>query len=148
MSLLGRMKLPASVVLANPFLLFFNLEAILKPRFLLVGKIEDMGLVPQIKGPAMLRALRMSEKRFIAAFSTCHLEDDKILPERGQRAFKDDNPRNKQTFHFIPTTCTQSVIPEVPTDDVNFDDVVDDLNDKGDAEAACSSASNPGKRLR
>ncbi|KAL2510458.1 Mitochondrial transcription termination factor family protein [Abeliophyllum distichum] len=71
----GTMKLSANVVLSNPFLLFFNLEAILKPRFLLAGKIEDMGLVPQIKGPAMLRALRMSEKRFIAAFITCHLED-------------------------------------------------------------------------
>lgn len=72
---LGTMKLPANVVLPNPFLLFFNLEAILKPRFLLAGKIQDMGLVPQIKGPAMLRAMRMSEKRFIAAFITCHSED-------------------------------------------------------------------------
>ncbi|CAA2981137.1 uncharacterized protein LOC111412463 [Olea europaea var. sylvestris] len=72
---LGTMKLPANMVLPNPFLLFFNLEAILKPRFLLAGKIEDMGLVPQIKGPAMLRALRMSEKRFITAFITCHPED-------------------------------------------------------------------------
>ncbi|CAA2953326.1 Mitochondrial transcription termination factor, mTERF [Olea europaea subsp. europaea] len=71
----GTMKLPANVVLLNPFLLFFNLEAIIKPRFLLAGKIEGMGIVPQIKGPAMLRALRMSEKRFIAAFITCHSED-------------------------------------------------------------------------
>ncbi|CAI9764711.1 unnamed protein product [Fraxinus pennsylvanica] len=80
---------------------------------------------------------------------------------------RDYNPRNEQTFHFIPmpmvtrearssnlksgpasTTCTQSVIPEVPTDVVNFDDVVDDWNDQEDAEAAYSSASRAGKRQR
>uniref|UniRef100_A0A5B7BLX2 Mitochondrial transcription termination factor family protein n=1 Tax=Davidia involucrata TaxID=16924 RepID=A0A5B7BLX2_DAVIN len=73
--ILGTMKLPASVVLDHPFLLFFNLEAVLKPRGLLMGKIQDMGLVSQIKGPTMLRALRMNEKRFVKAFIKCHPED-------------------------------------------------------------------------
>ncbi|KAA8523433.1 hypothetical protein F0562_009856 [Nyssa sinensis] len=72
---LGTMKLPASVVLNHPFLLFFNLEAVLKPRVLLMGKIQDMGLVPQVKGPAMLRALRMKENRFVKAFIKCHPND-------------------------------------------------------------------------
>ena len=35
-------------------------------------KIQDMGLVPQIEGPAMFRALRMSERRFVKAFVNCH----------------------------------------------------------------------------
>ncbi|KZV36208.1 hypothetical protein F511_14226 [Dorcoceras hygrometricum] len=70
--ILGTMKLSAYLVLDNPFLLFFNLEAILKPRYLLACKIEDMGVEPGIKGPAMLRALRMADKRFVSAFITCH----------------------------------------------------------------------------
>ncbi|KAJ4843331.1 hypothetical protein Tsubulata_026704, partial [Turnera subulata] len=39
--------------------------ALLKPRALLAGKIEDMGLSPKIKGPLLLRAMRMREKRFV-----------------------------------------------------------------------------------
>ncbi|KAK6118142.1 hypothetical protein DH2020_048126 [Rehmannia glutinosa] len=70
--ILGTMKLTANVVLRNPFLLYFNLETVLKPRFKIACKIEDMGLSPQVKGPSLLRALRMSEKRFISAFVTCH----------------------------------------------------------------------------
>ncbi|PIN09925.1 Mitochondrial transcription termination factor, mTERF [Handroanthus impetiginosus] len=72
---LGTMKLSASVVLRNPFLLYFNLETVLKPRFQIACKIEDMELVPQIKGPLLLTALRMSEKRFISVFITCHPEN-------------------------------------------------------------------------
>ncbi|XAR66072.1 hypothetical protein NMG60_11012131 [Bertholletia excelsa] len=72
---LGTMKLPARVVFNYSFLLFSNLESVLKPRFLLAGKIEDMGLDPQIKGPALLRALRMQEKRFVRAFINCHQDD-------------------------------------------------------------------------
>ncbi|KAL2239092.1 UNVERIFIED_CONTAM: hypothetical protein Sindi_1100900 [Sesamum indicum] len=73
--ILGTMRLSANVVLRNPFLLYFNLETVLKPRFQLACKIEDMGIVPQIKGPALLRALRMSDKRFVSAFITCHPEN-------------------------------------------------------------------------
>lgn len=70
--ILGMMKLPANIVLSYPFLLFYNLEAVLKPRMLLAAKIQDMGLVPQIIGPSMLRAFRMKEKRFVKVFVTCH----------------------------------------------------------------------------
>ncbi|XP_021900588.1 uncharacterized protein LOC110816635 [Carica papaya] len=72
---LATMKLPATVVLEHPFLLFNNLEAVLKPRFLLAEKIDEMNIQPQIKGPTMLTALRMKEKRFLKAFITCHPED-------------------------------------------------------------------------
>ncbi|KAL6998062.1 hypothetical protein U1Q18_008189 [Sarracenia purpurea var. burkii] len=70
--ILGTMKLPAHVVLGRPFLLFSNLDTVLKPRVLLAGKIQDMGLAKQIKGPVMLTALRMKEKRFVEAFIKCH----------------------------------------------------------------------------
>ncbi|KAK4418010.1 hypothetical protein Salat_2213700 [Sesamum alatum] len=73
--ILGTMRLSASVVLRNPFLLYFNLETVLKPRFQIACKIEDMGLVPEIKGAALLRALRMSDKRFVSAFINCHPEN-------------------------------------------------------------------------
>lgn len=72
---LGTMKLPARVALERPFLLHANLEAVLKPRVLLAGKIQDMGLVPQIKGREMLTALKMREKRFAEAFIKCHSDD-------------------------------------------------------------------------
>lgn len=68
----GTMKLPANVILEHPFLLYNNLEAVLKPRWLLAGKIEEMGLCPKIKGSLMLRALRMAEQRFLKAFVSCH----------------------------------------------------------------------------
>lgn len=70
--ILSMMKLPANAVLGYPFLLFFNLEAVLKPRMLLARKIQDMGLLPQIKGPSMLTAFRMKEKRFLKLYVTCH----------------------------------------------------------------------------
>ncbi|CAK9179600.1 unnamed protein product [Ilex paraguariensis] len=72
---LSMMKLPARVVLDNPFLLFCNLEAVLKPRVLLAEKLQVMDLVPQIKGPLMMRALRMTDKRFVGAFVGCHQKD-------------------------------------------------------------------------
>ena len=70
--ILGMMKLPASVVLQYPFLLYSNLEAVLRPRVLLAQKIDDMGLELQIKGLKMMSALRMTEKRFLEAFVKCH----------------------------------------------------------------------------
>ncbi|KAJ8752502.1 hypothetical protein K2173_004790 [Erythroxylum novogranatense] len=66
------MKLPAKVVLDYPFLLLSNLECVLKPRILLGKKIQDMQLFPQIIGPLMLRALRMTEERFCKVFVSCH----------------------------------------------------------------------------
>ncbi|CAH9098767.1 unnamed protein product [Cuscuta europaea] len=72
---LGTMKLSANVVLQNPFLVLVNLERVIKTRFHLGGKIDDMGLQPQIKGPLLLKALRMSEKRFLKVFIECHSMD-------------------------------------------------------------------------
>ncbi|KAJ4843330.1 hypothetical protein Tsubulata_026703, partial [Turnera subulata] len=73
--IVGTIKLPANVILKHPFLLYCNLEALLKPRALLAGKIEDMGLSPKIKGPLLLRAMRMREKRFLKVFISCHPAD-------------------------------------------------------------------------
>uniref|UniRef100_A0A803P829 Uncharacterized protein n=1 Tax=Cannabis sativa TaxID=3483 RepID=A0A803P829_CANSA len=69
--ILGTMKFPASSVLDHPNLLYCNLEAVLKPRFLLAEKMKDMALELHIKGCDMLRALRMTEKRFLKAFVNC-----------------------------------------------------------------------------
>ncbi|CAK9320349.1 unnamed protein product [Citrullus colocynthis] len=66
--ILCTLKLPAKVILNYPFLLYFNLEAVLKPRVLLSRKMEEMGLHLQIEGHSMLRALRMTEKRFLKKF--------------------------------------------------------------------------------
>ncbi|XP_010257600.1 PREDICTED: uncharacterized protein LOC104597637 [Nelumbo nucifera] len=73
--IIGTMKLPASVVLDYPFLLFLNLETVLRPRVLLAEKIRAMGLLQQIKGCTVLRVLRMSEPRFLKKFVTCHTND-------------------------------------------------------------------------
>ncbi|KAL3376568.1 hypothetical protein AABB24_003152, partial [Solanum stoloniferum] len=73
--ILGTMKLSANLVQDNPCLLFLNLETAIKPRYLLGAKLDDMGLVPRVKGPSLLRAMRMTEKRFIKAFINCHPED-------------------------------------------------------------------------
>ncbi|KAL5543678.1 hypothetical protein UlMin_007462 [Ulmus minor] len=70
--ILSKMKLPAKVVLENPNLLYSNLEAALKPRVLIAEKLKEMGLPLQIQGPDLLRALRMTEKRFVKAFLSCH----------------------------------------------------------------------------
>ncbi|XP_071699342.1 uncharacterized protein [Rutidosis leptorrhynchoides] len=66
------MKQPAKVVLSHPFLLFNNLETVMKPRMSLAAKIDDMCLAPRIDGPKVLTALRMTEKRFVKAFISCH----------------------------------------------------------------------------
>ncbi|XP_038881817.1 uncharacterized protein LOC120073205, partial [Benincasa hispida] len=66
--ILCTLKLPAKVILNYPFLLYFNLDAVLKPRVHLLGKMEEMGLHMQIKGHPLLRALRMTEKRFLKKF--------------------------------------------------------------------------------
>ncbi|KAL1820916.1 hypothetical protein ACET3Z_015785 [Daucus carota] len=72
---LGTLKLSAKVTANYPFLLYANLETVLKPRVLMADKIKDMGLEPQIKGPALLRALRMKDDRFARAFILCHPQD-------------------------------------------------------------------------
>lgn len=46
-----------------------------------------------------------------------------------------------------PTTmmCTQSVLVDVPTDDVNFNDVVDDFNNLEDVESETMKVSTTQK---
>lgn len=75
--LLGTMKLPAKTICAYPFLLYSSLEDLLKPRVLVAKKIQDLGLCPQIEGPFLFRALRMTEQRFLKAFVLCHEDDTK-----------------------------------------------------------------------
>ncbi|XP_006840259.2 uncharacterized protein LOC18430029 [Amborella trichopoda] len=69
------MKLPAKLIMDNPVLVHANLERVIRPRFILLKKIKAMRLMPQIEGPMMLTALRMTEKRFLQAFVNCHAED-------------------------------------------------------------------------
>ncbi|KDP25081.1 hypothetical protein JCGZ_22616 [Jatropha curcas] len=73
--IMGTMKLPAKMVIEYPYLLLCNLEIVLKPRWFLAGKLQDLNLCPQIKGPLMLRALRMKERRFLKVFVWCHPKD-------------------------------------------------------------------------
>ncbi|XP_050223064.1 transcription termination factor MTERF9, chloroplastic [Mercurialis annua] len=73
--IVGTMKLPANVVLQCPYLLYNNLEVVLKPRMLTIWKIQDMNLCPQIKAPMIVRAMRMTEKRFFKVFVLCHPKD-------------------------------------------------------------------------
>ncbi|KAJ7948967.1 Transcription termination factor like [Quillaja saponaria] len=70
--ILGTMKLPAKVVLKHPFLFYLNLDTVLKPQILLVEKTQCMNLNLQIKRPPILRALRMTEKRFVKQLIECH----------------------------------------------------------------------------
>ncbi|KAL5992086.1 hypothetical protein ACLOJK_013000 [Asimina triloba] len=80
--IIGTMKLPACTVLDYPLLLYLNLDTVLKPRFLLARKIEEMGLQPQIKGSIMMTALKMSEPQLVRKFISCHNDDvAKILME-------------------------------------------------------------------
>ncbi|CAA3009280.1 Hypothetical predicted protein [Olea europaea subsp. europaea] len=76
--------------------------------------------------------------------------DAPAIVDRGSQASTEHNPVEKHSFHFIPTPMvtqesrssylesgpttmmsSQSVPGDVPTDIVNFDDVVDDLQEYG-----------------
>ena len=70
--ILGTMKMPARVVLEQPFLLFANLERVLRPRFQVGGKVEEMELQPRVRGEGLVTALRMTEERFLRRFVLCH----------------------------------------------------------------------------
>jgi mTERF domain-containing protein len=74
---LGTMKLEAKIIFKCPYLLFANMETILKPRALLALKIQDMDY--KLKIPSILTALRMSEERFLKLFVKCH--DKEIADE-------------------------------------------------------------------
>ncbi|PIA27938.1 hypothetical protein AQUCO_07400048v1 [Aquilegia coerulea] len=73
--IIGTMKLPATVILQYSFLLFSNLELVLKPRYLVREKINDLGLIPQIKGDNLINAFRMKELRFLREFIMCHCRE-------------------------------------------------------------------------
>ena len=49
--ILGMMKFPASVVLQYPFLLYSNLEAVLRPRVFLHGSYRTWVLICRLKDP-------------------------------------------------------------------------------------------------
>ncbi|XP_048136804.1 uncharacterized protein LOC115755868 isoform X2 [Rhodamnia argentea] len=65
----------------SPFMLTFSIDKIQRNMTFILGimklpaKIQDMGLSPQIQGPSVFRALRMTESRFLKAFVGCHTGD-------------------------------------------------------------------------
>ncbi|XP_020238496.1 uncharacterized protein LOC109817601 [Cajanus cajan] len=73
--ILGTMNLDAKMVLKQPYLLYANVDTVLKPRVLLALKIQDMDSKLQIMGPTMVRSLRMTEERFLTMFVKCHDKD-------------------------------------------------------------------------
>ncbi|CAJ1949621.1 unnamed protein product [Sphenostylis stenocarpa] len=74
--ILGTMKLDAKLVLKQPYLLYANVDTVLKPRVRLALKMQDMvDSKWQIMGPTIVSFLRMSEKRFLDLFVKCHGED-------------------------------------------------------------------------
>ncbi|AET01407.1 putative transcription regulator mTERF family [Medicago truncatula] len=75
--ILGTMKLEANIIFTYPYLLFSNMETVLKPRVLLAMKVQNMD--SNMKTPSILRALRMSEERFFNTFVRCH--DKEIADE-------------------------------------------------------------------
>jgi len=75
--ILGTIKLEAKIILKYPYLLFSNTETVLKPRVLPAMKIRAIDSNEQL--PPMLRALRMSEARFLKLFVKCH--DKEIVEE-------------------------------------------------------------------
>ncbi|XP_057459087.1 uncharacterized protein LOC130749727 [Lotus japonicus] len=69
---LGTMKLEAKIILKYPYLLYANVDTVLKPRLLLAWKVEEICPNLQIKGvPTIVRALRMTEERFLNSFIKC-----------------------------------------------------------------------------
>lgn len=72
---LSTIKLEAKVVLHNPHLLLCNLDTKLKPRFLLIRKVEEMGCKSKCPQLPVVSVLRLEEKRFIKAFIECHCEE-------------------------------------------------------------------------
>ncbi|KAJ1427904.1 Transcription termination factor, mitochondrial/chloroplastic [Sesbania bispinosa] len=70
--ILGTMKLEAKIILKYPYLLYANVDTVLKPRVLLATKILELDSNLQIKGPGIFRALRMSEERFLNTYVKCH----------------------------------------------------------------------------
>ncbi|KAL2319324.1 hypothetical protein Fmac_028293 [Flemingia macrophylla] len=83
--ILGTMKLDAKVVLKQPYLLYANVDTVLKPRVLIALKIQDMDSGLQIKESTMVSSLRMTEERFLTVFVKCH---DKGLADELMEFYK------------------------------------------------------------
>ncbi|KAK7286842.1 hypothetical protein RJT34_22139 [Clitoria ternatea] len=73
--ILGTMKLDAKIILKQPYLLYANVDTVLKPRVLLARKIQDMDTTLQIVESTIITSLRMSEQRFLKLFVKCHHKD-------------------------------------------------------------------------
>ncbi|KAI9116439.1 hypothetical protein K1719_012606 [Acacia pycnantha] len=78
---LSTINLEAKIVLDHPHLLYLNLDTKMKPRFLLLRKIEDMDIKSECPQFSMVSAMRMKEKRFLKAFIECHSKEvaDELL---------------------------------------------------------------------
>lgn len=77
--ILGTMKLEAKMIIKYPYLLYANVDTVLKPRVLLAMKIRDMD--SNLKIPSVFTAMRMTEERFLKKFIKCHDVDKEITDE-------------------------------------------------------------------
>ncbi|PQM40900.1 uncharacterized protein Pyn_30173 [Prunus yedoensis var. nudiflora] len=83
--------------------IFGLLQGCFKATVFLAEKMQEMGLDLQIKGPMMLTALRMTEKRFLKAFVNCHPKDvaDELMEfyvnAKGVKRLAEDY--SKKNFH-------------------------------------------------
>ncbi|XP_054816116.1 uncharacterized protein LOC129315954 [Prosopis cineraria] len=66
--ILTAMKFDAKTVLEIPRLLFINLDTLLRPRVLLVRRLQDMDVKLEFTHRSIIRALRMKETRFVQFF--------------------------------------------------------------------------------
>ncbi|XP_028767511.1 uncharacterized protein LOC114725189 [Neltuma alba] len=66
--ILTTMKFDAKTVLEIPRLLFINLDTLLKPRVLLMRKLQDMDGKLEFTQHSVMRAVRMTENRFVRSF--------------------------------------------------------------------------------
>lgn len=70
--ILGTMKFEAKTVLQWPHLLLFNLDTRLKPRALLMKKIQEMDGEMNFTEPLFTKVIRMKESTFVKSFIKRH----------------------------------------------------------------------------
>ncbi|KAL1340883.1 hypothetical protein HN51_027387 [Arachis hypogaea] len=73
--ILATMKLDVKAILRCPLLLCINIDTVLKPRVLLAMKVHEIDGEQKIRRPPILRALRMTEEKFVNLFIKCHQEE-------------------------------------------------------------------------
>lgn len=66
--ILTTMKFDSRTVFESPRLLFINLDTLLKPRVLVMRKLQDIGVELEFTPSSIIRAMRMGENRFAALF--------------------------------------------------------------------------------